>query len=142
MTLPVPHRLWVHPPKGTTVNQQLKAYLISLARLFVTACLAVYFTINKSPLELDFADGKAILAAGVAAILVSIFNALNPADKRYGNGAPSTRELSAGDVATNAAEPSNVRVTGEGGASTLELACVVSAVCLVLIVVFGTGLAR
>lgn len=84
------------------MNQQVKAYLISLARLFATACLAVYFTINESVFDLDFADGKAILSAGIASVLVSLFNALNPADERYGVGAPTKKDLSAGDVATNA----------------------------------------
>lgn len=83
------------------MNQQLRAYLISLARLFVTASLAVYFTINESPFDLDFDDGKAIVSAGIAAVLMSIFNALNPKDERYGIGAPKSKDLSAGDVATN-----------------------------------------
>ena len=111
--------------RRTQVNQQLKAYLISLARLFVTACLAVYFTINESVFDLDFADGKAILSAGIAAVLMSIFNALNPKDERYGVGAPRSKELSAGDVATN---------TTDGGHSVVEVVLIAALVAIVVVV--------
>lgn len=83
------------------MNQQLKAYFISLLRLFGVGVLGQYILINKSVFELDFADGKVLVSAGIAAVVFSLGNALNPADKRYGIGAPSTKELSAGDVATN-----------------------------------------
>jgi hypothetical protein len=95
------HRYGIPTKETTTVNQQIKAYLISLLRLFGVGVLGQYILINKSVFELDFADGKVIIAAGIAAVIFSVANALNPADKRYGIGAPATKELSAGDVATN-----------------------------------------
>jgi hypothetical protein len=86
------------------VNQQVKAYLISYARLFIAAVIAAYLVLGTAPLDLQWEDAKALLNAGVAALIVSIGNALNPADNRYGIGAPKAKELSAGDVATNTAE--------------------------------------
>ncbi len=108
------------------MNQQLKAYLISLARLFVVGCLAVYFTINESVFDLDFADGKAILSAGIAAVLMSVFNALNPKDERYGIGAPSSKDLSAGDIATNT----------DAGQSIVEIILVAALVAVVVVLLF------
>ena len=78
------------------MNQQLKAFLLSYGRLFVASCIAAYWTVNKSPLELDFADGKVILAAGVSALILAVGNALNPSDQRYGIGAPAPKDVGYG----------------------------------------------
>lgn len=83
------------------MNQQLKAYLISLARLFAAAVIAAYLALGTQPLDLGSQDWKALLNAGIGALVVSLANALNPKDERYGIGAPGPKDLSAGDVATN-----------------------------------------
>lgn len=83
------------------MTQQVKAFLISYVRLFVAAAIACYLTLGKQPLDLGSEDWKAIFNAALAALALAVFNFLNPADKRYGIKAPESKELSAGDVATN-----------------------------------------
>ena len=112
------------------INQQLKAFLISYGRLFAAGCIAAYFLVNKSPLELDFADGKVILAGGISALIIAVGNALNPADQRYGIGAPRPKTLSAGDVATNTA--------GHANPGLALAVCAVCLVILVLVALFGS----
>ena len=110
------------------MNQQLKAFLLSYGRRFVASCIAAYWTVNKSPLELDFADGKVILAAGVSALILAVGNAINPSDQRYGIGAPAPKDLSAGDVTTNA--PKDV---GYGALEVLVAVLVVVILVLVIL---------
>ena len=83
------------------MNQQIKAFVISYLRLFVAAAIGAYLMLGKQPLELGSQDLKAIANAAIGALIVAVFNALNPKDGRYGVGAPRARQLSAGDVATN-----------------------------------------
>jgi hypothetical protein len=109
------------------VNQQVKAYLISYLRLFAAAAIAAYLVLGTAPLDLQWEDAKALLNAGIGALIVSIGNALNPADNRYGIGAPKAKELSAGDVATN---------TDEGGYAIIELLIGLIVGIILLIVLF------
>jgi hypothetical protein len=83
------------------MNQQIKAFLISYARLFLAAAITAYLIIGKQPLELGSADWRVIANAAIGALIIAAGNALNPKDGRYGVGAPRPRQLSAGDVATN-----------------------------------------
>ncbi len=82
------------------MNAQLKAALISYARLFAGACLAAYIALGKTPFEVGGDDLKVIVSAGTAALVVVLANALNKKDERYGRGAPSAG-TSGGDIATN-----------------------------------------
>lgn len=90
------------------MNQQIKAFLISYVRLFAAAAIACYLTLGKQPLELGSQDWKAIANAAIAALILGVFNALNPSDSRYGVGAPKPKDMSAGDIATNTATPKGV----------------------------------
>jgi hypothetical protein len=56
--------------------KELKPMLASYARSFIAASLAVYMA--------GVTDPKAILSAGIAAILPVLMRWLNPADKVYG----------------------------------------------------------
>lgn len=56
--------------------KQLKPMLASYARSFIAAALAVYMA--------GVTDPKAILSAGVAAVLPVLMRWLNPNDKVYG----------------------------------------------------------
>lgn len=56
--------------------EQLKPMLASYARSFIAAALAVYMA--------GVTDPKAILSAGVAALLPVLMRWLNPNDKVYG----------------------------------------------------------
>ena len=58
------------------MNAELKPMLASYARSFIAASLAVYMA--------GVTDPKAILSAGVAAILPVLMRWLNPNDKVYG----------------------------------------------------------
>jgi hypothetical protein len=61
---------------GLKLNAELKPMLASYARSFIAASLAVYMA--------GVTDPKAILSAGVAAILPVLMRWLNPNDKVYG----------------------------------------------------------
>ena len=58
------------------MSAELKPILASYARSFIAASLAVYMA--------GVTDPKAILSAGVAAILPVLMRWLNPNDKVYG----------------------------------------------------------
>ncbi len=58
------------------MSAELKPMLASYARSFIAASLAVYMA--------GVTDPKAILSAGVAAILPVLMRWLNPNDKVYG----------------------------------------------------------
>jgi hypothetical protein len=58
------------------LSAELKPMLASYARSFIAASLAVYMA--------GVTDPKAILSAGVAAILPVLMRWLNPNDKVYG----------------------------------------------------------
>jgi hypothetical protein len=61
---------------GLKLSAELKPMLASYARSFIAASLAVYLA--------GVTDPKAILSAGVAAILPVLMRWLNPNDKVYG----------------------------------------------------------
>jgi hypothetical protein len=61
---------------GLKLSAELKPILASYARSFIAASLAVYMA--------GVTDPKAILSAGVAAILPVLMRWLNPNDKVYG----------------------------------------------------------
>jgi hypothetical protein len=61
---------------GLKLSAELKPMLASYARSFIAASLAVYMA--------GVTDPKAILSAGVAAVLPVLMRWLNPNDKVYG----------------------------------------------------------
>jgi hypothetical protein len=61
---------------GLKLSAELKPMLASYARSFIAASLAVYLA--------GVTDPKAILSAGVAAVLPVLMRWLNPNDKVYG----------------------------------------------------------
>ena len=61
---------------GLKLSAELKPMLASYARSFIAASLAVYLA--------GVTDPKAILSAGVAALLPVLMRWLNPNDKVYG----------------------------------------------------------
>ncbi len=95
----IPHRI-PHRVERFTVNAQIKAVLVSWGRTFFAAALAQYILLGKTPFTTTVDDLKVIVSAGVAALVLVVFNAINPKDRRYGRGAPS-EGASGGDVATN-----------------------------------------
>lgn len=58
------------------MNAELKAMLASYARSFIAASLAVYIS--------GVTDPKAILSAGIAAVVPVLMRWLNPNDQVYG----------------------------------------------------------
>ena len=58
------------------MNAELKAMLASYARSFIAASLAVYMA--------GVTDPKAILSAGIAAVVPVLMRWLNPNDQVYG----------------------------------------------------------
>ena len=61
------------------MSKQLQAMVASWGRSFLAAAIAVYMSGNH--------DSKAILGAGVAAVLPVILRYLNPKDAAFGVGA-------------------------------------------------------
>ena len=58
------------------MKEQMKSAVASYARSFIGACLAVYMA--------GVTDPKAILSAGIAAIVPVLMRWLNPNDAAYG----------------------------------------------------------
>ena len=67
---------------------ETKTYKVlrSLLKVFVSAVLAELVIYGNGILNIDMAGGKAILAAGLAAVVLTAFNALNPSYPDYGVG--------------------------------------------------------
>lgn len=61
------------------MSKQIQAMVASWGRSFLAAAIAVYMSGNHDP--------KAILGAGVAAVLPVILRYLNPKDAAFGVGA-------------------------------------------------------
>ena len=72
----------------TWLNEsQVGAAVFSWVKVFVATVLALFLADGADVFNITVNDAKAWVAAGVAAVVPIIINALNPADGRYGRGA-------------------------------------------------------
>jgi hypothetical protein len=69
------------------MNTKTKAMLASYGRSFLTAALATFVATGGDIFSLDVAGLKAIITAGVVAVLPVLMRALNPNDKAFGKEA-------------------------------------------------------
>jgi len=67
--------------------EQYKQILWTLLRVFFGAMVAFLISSGVGILDMGWADWKPALTAAIAAVLVVVFNLLNPKDARYGIGA-------------------------------------------------------
>jgi len=67
--------------------EQVKQIAWTVARVFVGTILAAFIADAVNLAELHWADWQPIVIAAIAAAAVVVFNAINPADGRYGVGA-------------------------------------------------------
>lgn len=63
-----------------------KALVGSFLRVFAAAAFAAYLQTGKAPLDLGWADAKAFLNAGIAALVLTCYNYLRPGETRFGTG--------------------------------------------------------
>lgn len=66
------------------MTNSMKAMLASYARSFLAAALSAFVATGGDLFSLDAESGKAIIGAGVAAILPVLMRALNPNDDAFG----------------------------------------------------------
>ncbi len=64
-----------------------KAMLASWSRSFLAAALSAFVATGGDVFSLDLDGAKAILTAGVVAILPVVLRYLNPSDTAFGTGA-------------------------------------------------------
>lgn len=67
---------------------QLRELAYTLLRVFFGSLLGFIIASGVGVLEMTSADWKLAAGAGIAAVLVAAFNALNPKDGRYGIWVP------------------------------------------------------
>lgn len=65
---------------------QLVAIITTLLKSFFAAALAIVVTWGPSILDKGAGDWRVVLAAGLAAVVLTAYNWLNPLDARYGVG--------------------------------------------------------
>lgn len=68
------------------MNEEIKKSLGILGRAFVIAALSVFFAAGVDIWSIDIELLKAIVNAGVVAVLWTFFSWINPADHRVGIG--------------------------------------------------------
>lgn len=67
-------------------KEHLNKAVGTFVRVFLAAVLAQFIAFGGDVFALDGDAVKTILSAGVAAVAIAAFNALNPKDNRYGIG--------------------------------------------------------
>ena len=71
----------------TWLNEsQAGAAVFSWLKVFLATVLALFLADGADVFSVNVTDLKAWLAAGVAAVVPVVINALNPNDTRYGKG--------------------------------------------------------
>lgn len=68
------------------MNPKLEEIAKSYLRTFIVAALAAFVAAGGDPFTLDAADGRAILVAGLGAVLGPLLRALDPHDSAFGIG--------------------------------------------------------
>lgn len=72
----------------TWLNEtQVGSAVFSWLKVFLATVLALFLADGADVFNVSVNDLKAWLAAGAAAVVPVVINALNPADSRYGKGA-------------------------------------------------------
>jgi ABC-type uncharacterized transport system permease subunit len=79
------------------MSNEYKAIACTLFKVFLAACLAQIIASDSGVLDLG-ADGlKAVVGAGISAVVIAGYNYINPRDTRYGfgydDGAPRDAEI-------------------------------------------------
>jgi hypothetical protein len=72
--------------------EQFKQVLFTLGRVFFGSAIGFAIATELNILDMSWTNYKPAIAAGISALLVAAFNALNPADPRYGLGAQEPQE--------------------------------------------------
>jgi hypothetical protein len=67
------------------MNKELKAVLASWGRSFLAAVVAQLIVLGDSVLDLNRDGVRALVAAGLAAVLPVVLRWLNPNDASFGN---------------------------------------------------------
>ena len=65
-------------------TQETRALAGTLLRVFVAATLAQFIANGADVFAVDAQGARALLSSGIAAAAIALYNALNPADHRYG----------------------------------------------------------
>jgi hypothetical protein len=65
---------------------QYKAAALTLAKVFTATCLGQFITLQRSIFDVSPDAARAILSAGVSAVIVTAYNWLDVTDTRYGRG--------------------------------------------------------
>lgn len=73
-------------------KQEFINMLWSFGRVFFAAALAQYISIGKDIFSLDTETWKAIIGAGVSALVITAYNYFNGHDPRYGYGKQKQEE--------------------------------------------------
>lgn len=68
------------------MSAQLTNALKTLAKVFFGAAFGVLVTFGDNILDMSMTDLKLVFAAGIAAVVVFVYNYLSPNDHRYGIG--------------------------------------------------------
>lgn len=75
------------------MTEERKQLLESWARIFIAAALAAYIAIGAAPWDIDAEGWKTVVAAGISATVLTIYNFVRPGETRFGHGAEnSSRE--------------------------------------------------
>jgi hypothetical protein len=68
------------------VSARWRAAVESFGRVFAAAALAAYLELGKAPLDLGVADVEVLANAGIAAVVLTVVNALRRGETRFGRG--------------------------------------------------------
>lgn len=74
------------------MDTQYKALAGTFGKVFFAACLAQIIATGTGVLDLTADGWKAVLGAGIGAVVVAAYNWLSPNDTRYGVGYEGTAE--------------------------------------------------
>ena len=67
-------------------KEQAMRMLYTLVRVFLGGALTVVIGSGIGVFEMTIGDWKAAASAGIAAVIILVFNYVNPKDARYGVG--------------------------------------------------------
>jgi vacuolar-type H+-ATPase subunit I/STV1 len=68
------------------VSEQIRQLAYTVARVFIGTLVAAFIADATNLVNFAWSDWKPVIVSAIAAALVVVGNALNPADARYGLG--------------------------------------------------------
>lgn len=68
------------------MSDKTKAIITTLVKTFIVAAVGQFLVFGKGIFDLTQGEWKGVLASGLTALLMFVYNWANPNDPRYGRG--------------------------------------------------------